>query len=87
MHGKALDLLKQYVRSKPSSVCHPNPSIRLSESEPDMKDRLMPSITYLQRLGPEHLNLIFEHSRWIFEQDVDIAFDVSHRFACPRFIH
>lgn len=51
-------------------------SNRLSENEADMRGRLMPSINYLQRLGPEYLDLIFEHSRWVFEQDVDIGFEV-----------
>ena len=41
-----------------------------------MRDKLMPSVNYLQRLGPEHHDLIFEHSRWVFEQDTDIAFEV-----------
>ena len=51
-------------------------SSRLSDKEPDMRDKLMPSVTYLQRLGPEYLDLIFEHSRWVFEHDVDIGFEV-----------
>lgn len=37
----------------------------------------MPSINYLQRLGPEYLDLVFTYSRWIFEQDPDIAFEVG----------
>ena len=45
-----------------------------------MRDKLMPIVNYLQRLGPEHLDQIFEHSRWVFEQDRDIAFEV---IACP----
>ena len=36
----------------------------------------MPSVTYLQRLGPEYLQQIFSAARWVFEQDADIAFEV-----------
>jgi hypothetical protein len=36
----------------------------------------MPSISYLQKLGPEHLEQIFESSKWIFDEDRDIAFEV-----------
>ena len=50
---------------------------RLSEKETDPHDKLMPTVNYLQRLGPEHLEQIFEHSRWVFEQDRDIAFEVT----------
>ncbi|KAI0635691.1 hypothetical protein C8Q77DRAFT_1277165 [Trametes polyzona] len=49
---------------------------QLSEKETDMRDKLMPTVNYLQRLGPEHLDQIFEHSRWVFEQDRDIAFEI-----------
>ncbi|KAI0768086.1 hypothetical protein BD413DRAFT_605556 [Trametes elegans] len=49
---------------------------QLSEKETDMRDKLMPTVNYLQRLGPEHLDQIFEHSRWVFEQDHDIAFEI-----------
>ncbi|KAH9926823.1 hypothetical protein B0H21DRAFT_138019 [Amylocystis lapponica] len=59
---------------------------QLSDKETDIRDKLMPSVTYLQRLGPEHLDQIFEHSRWIFEQDADIAFEVftSEEVELPR---
>ncbi|CDO70890.1 hypothetical protein BN946_scf184804.g22 [Trametes cinnabarina] len=49
---------------------------QLSEKETDVRDKLMPIVTYLQRLGPEHLDQIFEHSKWVFEQDRDIAFEI-----------
>ncbi|TBU49828.1 hypothetical protein BD309DRAFT_850781 [Dichomitus squalens] len=49
---------------------------QLSEKESDPRDKLMPTVNYLQRLGPEHIDLIFEHSRWAFEQDRDIAFEI-----------
>lgn len=41
-----------------------------------MRDKLEPSIMYLQRLGPEHLDQIFQSSRWLFDQDPDMAFEV-----------
>ncbi len=41
-----------------------------------MREKLMPSVQYLQRLGPEHIDQIFESAHWIFEQDPDIAFEV-----------
>ncbi|RPD61108.1 hypothetical protein L226DRAFT_534756 [Lentinus tigrinus ALCF2SS1-7] len=49
---------------------------QLSEKETDPHDKLMPTVNYLQRLGPEHLEQIFEYSRWVFEQDRDIAFEI-----------
>ncbi|EKM58191.1 uncharacterized protein PHACADRAFT_171437 [Phanerochaete carnosa HHB-10118-sp] len=59
---------------------------RLSEKETDMRDKLMPLVNYLQRLGPEHLDMIFEHSRWVFEHDVDIGFEIftSEEVELPR---
>lgn len=50
---------------------------RLSERETDLEDKLDPSIQYLQKLGPEHLDQILESSRWIFDQDPNMAFQVS----------
>lgn len=41
-----------------------------------MRDKLMPLVNYLQRLGPEHINLVFEYARWVFDKDRDIAFEV-----------
>ncbi|KAI0370322.1 hypothetical protein BV20DRAFT_1121321 [Pilatotrama ljubarskyi] len=49
---------------------------QLSEKETDIHDKLMPTVSYLQRLGPEHLDQIFEHSRWVFDQDRDIGFEI-----------
>ena len=50
---------------------------RLSEKEDDMRDKLGPSISYLQKLGPEYLDQIFESARWVFEQDREMAFEVG----------
>ncbi|KAJ7841376.1 vacuolar sorting protein 39 domain 1-domain-containing protein [Mycena olivaceomarginata] len=59
---------------------------RLSEQEADMEDKLSPSIYYLQKLGPEHLDEIFASSRWIFEKDSSIAFQIftSEDVELPR---
>ena len=43
----------------------------------DVKDRLIPSITYLQRLGTDHLDTVFQHSRWIFHENAEMALEVS----------
>jgi len=51
-------------------------SHRLSEKETDMRDKLDPSISYLRKLGPEYINQVFESSRWIFEADRHMAFEV-----------
>ena len=47
-----------------------------------MRDKLMPTVNYLQRLGPEHLDQIFEHARWVFEEDRDIGFEVYPILMC-----
>ncbi|KAJ7123344.1 vacuolar sorting protein 39 domain 2-domain-containing protein [Mycena filopes] len=54
--------------------------------ETDIEDKLRPSIDYLQRLGPEHLDEIFVSSRWIFEKDSSIAFQIftSEDVELPR---
>ncbi|KAJ7880982.1 hypothetical protein B0H14DRAFT_3763074 [Mycena olivaceomarginata] len=59
---------------------------RLSEQEADMEDKLSPSIYYLQKLGPEHLDEIFASSRWIFEKDSSMAFQIftSEDVELPR---
>lgn len=43
----------------------------------------MPTVSYLQRLGAEHLDQIFGHSRWVFEHDRDIAFEVFLDHSSP----
>ncbi|PIL35798.1 hypothetical protein GSI_02528 [Ganoderma sinense ZZ0214-1] len=49
---------------------------QLSEKEADPRDKLMPTVNYLQRLGSEHMDQIFEHSRWVFERNRDIALEI-----------
>lgn len=42
---------------------------RFSEDEDEPADKVEPTITYLQNLGPEHIDLILLTSRWVFETD------------------
>ncbi|KAF7320029.1 Rab guanyl-nucleotide exchange factor [Mycena kentingensis (nom. inval.)] len=58
----------------------------LSEDEPDMEEKLTPSINYLQKLGPEHLDEIFQSARWIFDKDSAMAFQIftSEDVELPR---
>ncbi|CAK5269220.1 unnamed protein product [Mycena citricolor] len=51
-----------------------------------MEDKLAPSILYLQKLGPDHLQEIFESGRWLFEQDRSMAFQIftSEDVELPR---
>jgi hypothetical protein len=51
-------------------------NLRLSENEEDMEDKLDPSIQYLKKLGPEYINEVFKYSRWIFDLDSNMAFEV-----------
>ncbi|KAF8071649.1 hypothetical protein FPV67DRAFT_1746459, partial [Lyophyllum atratum] len=59
---------------------------QLGEKETDVEDKLSPSIHYLQKLGPEHLQQIFESSRWIFATDPSMAFEIftSEDVELPR---
>ncbi|KAJ7510485.1 hypothetical protein B0H11DRAFT_1190833 [Mycena galericulata] len=59
---------------------------QLSEKETDMEEKLSPSIYYLQKLGPEHLDEIFASARWIFEKDSTMAFQIftSEDVELPR---
>jgi Vam6/Vps39-like protein vacuolar protein sorting-associated protein 39 len=48
----------------------------LSAKETDPEDKVEPTITYLQKLGPEYLNLIFEGSKWVLSVDKYRGFQV-----------
>lgn len=52
-------------------------TFRLAKEEEDPLDRYPPIIRYLQKLGPDHLNTIFDFSRWIFGEDPSRAVTVS----------
>ncbi|KAG6916169.1 hypothetical protein DXG01_008142 [Tephrocybe rancida] len=58
----------------------------LGEKEEDLEDKLSPSIQYLQKLGPEHLQQIFESSRWVFSTDPNLGFEIftSEDVELPR---
>ncbi|KAF9815620.1 hypothetical protein IEO21_04480 [Rhodonia placenta] len=58
----------------------------LSEKESDPRDKLMPSVSYLQRLGQENMEQIFDSSRWILEQDSEIGIEIftSEEVELPR---
>lgn len=75
MHSKALNLLREFV-SIFRVMTKILMSCRLSEKEDDLHDKLMPTISYLQKLGPEHLEQIFKSARWVFEINQDMAFEV-----------
>jgi len=55
---------------------------RIADDEEDIEDKLDPSIRYLQKLGPEHIEQIFESARWIFETDKKMAFQVGIPLVC-----
>ncbi|CUA75985.1 hypothetical protein RSOLAG22IIIB_01989 [Rhizoctonia solani] len=48
----------------------------LSREEEDPLDKYQPSIRYLQKLGPQYLELIFKSAHWLFEEKPDMAFDI-----------
>ncbi|KAL7417275.1 hypothetical protein BDY24DRAFT_412023 [Mrakia frigida] len=48
----------------------------LGKDDPDPEDKLDPTIRYLLALGPKYLPLIFETSRWVFEENFDWAMKI-----------
>ena len=48
----------------------------LSQNESDMREKLQPTVTYLQKLGEEYMDQVFKYARWVFQQDQNIAFEV-----------
>lgn len=48
----------------------------MSADEEDKRDKLGPTISYLQKLGGEYLTQIFDASRWVLETDRDMGFEV-----------
>ena len=48
-----------------------------------MREKLQPTVAYLQKLGEEYIDQTFKYARWVFQQDQNIAFEVgsTHRFA------
>ncbi|KDR78810.1 hypothetical protein GALMADRAFT_244386 [Galerina marginata CBS 339.88] len=58
----------------------------LSVYETDIEEKLGPSIQYLQKLGPECIDQVFGYSRWIFDLDSNMAFQIftSEDVELPR---
>jgi len=50
---------------------------RMAKEEDDPLDRYPPIIRYLQKLGPDHLDTIFDFSKWIFAEDPKRGLGVS----------
>lgn len=48
----------------------------MSTNEHSVRDKLGPTISYLQKLGPDLLPEIFDTARWLFATDPDMAFEV-----------
>lgn len=46
------------------------------EPDDDPAERVGPTVRYLQKLGADHLDLIFATSQWVFEVDRVAALDV-----------
>ena len=81
MHEKALTLLRQYellsFASGYRKTAYFDVPSRLAQNEEDKLDRLDPTVRYLQKLGPDHLDLIFSESDWIFKEDPAFGLRVS----------
>lgn len=50
----------------------------MADEEDDPEEKVGPTIRYLQKLGSDHVDVIFECSRWVFEADRKAALEVSH---------
>ena len=48
----------------------------MANKEDDEDEKYGPSIRYLQKLGQEHIQQLFESSRWILQENQDQGFQV-----------
>lgn len=48
----------------------------MADEEDDPDEKIGPTIRYLQKLGADHLEVIFESSRWVFDADRKAALEV-----------
>ncbi|KAF9509816.1 hypothetical protein BS47DRAFT_1411338 [Hydnum rufescens UP504] len=48
----------------------------LSKEKVDLNDKLEPAIRYLQKLGPEHLPLIFNSAQWVIDADHGLGLQI-----------
>jgi hypothetical protein len=58
-----------------------NPS--LSAKEDDIDDKVDPTVTYLQKLGPEYLDLISESAKWVLSLDKKKGLQVRRSIPSP----
>lgn len=49
---------------------------RMSDEETDPEEKLGDTVRYLQKLGPDHLDVIFQASKWVLEQDQRAGLEV-----------
>jgi hypothetical protein len=59
---------------------------RMSDDEDDPEEKLGDTVRYLQKLGPDHLDVIFEASKWVFEQDKRAGLEVSF-YSISYYLH
>jgi len=50
----------------------------MSDDEDDPEEKLGDTVRYLQKLGPDHVDVIFEASNWVFEQNKHAGLQVRH---------
>ncbi|KZT39975.1 hypothetical protein SISSUDRAFT_1113449 [Sistotremastrum suecicum HHB10207 ss-3] len=48
----------------------------LGSKEDDPEDRFRPTISYLQKLGPEYIDQVFESAHWPLKEVPDMAFEI-----------
>ncbi|GAA5915260.1 hypothetical protein JCM8208_004517 [Rhodotorula glutinis] len=49
---------------------------QMSEDEDDVKEKVGPTVRYLQKLGVDHLEVVLAASEWVFEQDKEAGLQV-----------
>ncbi|KAK9894896.1 hypothetical protein P389DRAFT_211571 [Cystobasidium minutum MCA 4210] len=62
MHEKALKLLRRMADDVPASE--------------SVEDKVEPIVTYVQKLGPDHLDLIFSASEWVFSLSASAGLEI-----------
>lgn len=49
---------------------------RLSDKTSDVEEKVRPTISYVQKLGPEYLEQIFDSARWVYTNDPSLVLEV-----------
>ncbi|GAA5922564.1 hypothetical protein JCM1841_006202 [Sporobolomyces salmonicolor] len=49
---------------------------QMSKDEDDPGEKVADTVRYLQKLGADHVNVIFEASKWVFEQDREAGLQI-----------